>query len=200
MSAPLLRRRSPTVLALAAAVLLLSGCGEDAPVPSGTLPTVTPSATPTRTQTPSPSTRDSDEDDCLSGRWVLDTADYEAQSISWLRSTGIPLDELEMTGAQRLDFRADSFYFSSDLTTTASVMGVTVGWTDASAGNGTLVVEDAGFRVDDFSWLARPEVPPDRAPAPPARDWSQPIGVRCTEKLLELSGGGSPLVGRFVRS
>lgn len=200
MPAPLLRRRSPSVLALVAAVLVLSACGEDAPVPSGTLPTVTPSTTPTRTQSPSPSTSTSGEEDCLSGRWELDVADYETQAAAWLRSTGIPLDEFEMTGGQRLDLRADSFYLSSDLTTTASVMGVTIGWADASAGDGNLVLEDGGFRVDNFSWLVRPEVPPDRAPAPPSRDWSQPIAVRCTEKLLELSGGGSPLVGRFVRS
>lgn len=135
----------------------------------------------------------------MSGRWVLDVDDYASQSSAWLKSVGVPLDSLDMGGGQRLDFTDDFFHVSSDLSVSAVVHGVSVGWTDGSAGGGDLIIDDGGFHIDNFAWNVRPSLPPGGAPVTPAFDWNQPISVRCQGGVLELRGGGAPLTGRFVR-
>lgn len=195
------RHRFVAAVALAALVVL-PGCGDDTPTARGTLPSSTPSAA-----SPSPGASASSAspeptpivDDCLSGRWVLDVADYESQSAAWLTSTGIPVHSFEMTGGQRLDLSDGRLVLSSDLSTRAVVKGRTVAWEDASEGGGGLTFADGTLAAPDFAWRVRPEAPPGGAPAVPATDWTRPVAWSCTPAGLELRGEDAPLTARFVR-
>ncbi|WP_377644431.1 hypothetical protein [Oryzobacter terrae] len=193
-----------TAAALAVAALL-AACADDTPTPTGTRSSGAPSTT-SASPTPSASASAAPEtegtpivDDCLSGRWVLDVADYESQSAAYLTSLGIPLESFEMTGGQRLDLTDGYLGLSSDLQTRAVVMGRSVGWADASAGGGDVSFADGTLAAPDFAWQVRPEAPPGGAPTVPATDWTRPVAWSCTPAGLELRGEGAPLTARFVR-
>ena len=193
--------RRTAVAAAVTAGLVLAGCGAREPRAGATVASPTASSV-----TPSPSETVPDGlppgpvvDDCLTGRWVLDVADYESRSTAWLEGAGVPLQDLEMTGGQRLDLTDGFLRVSSDLSTTATVPGREISWTDASAGGGDLELADGTFSVSDFAWQARPEVPPRGAPSVPPTDWSQPVAWTCTDGALELRGEGAPLTTRWVR-
>ena len=183
------RHRFVVPVALAV-TLLLAGCADDTP----TLPGARSSAATATTGTPSPSVSSGSPtstvstspeptpivDDCLSGRWVLDVADLESQSVAWLRTAAVAVDSYEVTGSQRLDLAEGRLDLVSDLETRAVVGGRTLVWADTGAGGGDVAFSDGTLAAPSFAWRVRPQAPPDGAPTVPATDWTRPVAWACT--------------------
>lgn len=148
------------------------------------------------------------DEDCLIGRWTLDTEDYRGQADAYLKSLAIPIEDLAVSGAQILEFEQggaeDTVSLSTDLQWTGSLMGNSFVSDDESAGVGAW--EPSGIApnqlvVDTWMWGVEPHVAPGDAPSIPSLGLAEngPIDVTCTETTLELHGADAILTGRFTR-
>lgn len=204
----------PQVALLAALLVpLLTGCGDgdDRPDPeasaerTGSTQEPSPSSEPaSEPPTEEATVPDSEAGDtgCLVGRWFLDVADYQGQADAYLKSVGIPIESLEITGEQILDINESPYLsVSTDLVVNASVQGLTFGYRDQSAGGGEWGFDSPdAIVVDGFAYTVEPEVPPGGAPAIPFLDPSAgPLSVSCDGDRLSLRGATAPLTGNFVR-
>jgi hypothetical protein len=190
---------SPAAAAAALAVLIsLTACGAaEAQDP------VDPAGDETSEQDPV-----SVDEDCLLGRWSLDTEDYRGQAEAYLKSLAIPLESLEVAGTQTLTFEAggeeDNVGLATDLTWSGSLLGQGFVVEDASAGSGAW--EPSGIApnqlvIDTWIWGLEPHVAPGDAPSIPALGLADngPVDVTCTATTLELHGTDAILTGRFTR-
>lgn len=148
------------------------------------------------------------DEDCLLGRWTLDTEDYRGQAEAYLKSLTIPLESLEVAGTQILTFETGgeerNVSLSTDLTWSGSLLGHGFVVEDESAGSG--VWEPSGAApnqlvVDTWIWGVEPHVAPGDAPSIPPLGLADngPIDVTCTATTLELHGTDAILTGRFIR-
>lgn len=148
------------------------------------------------------------DQDCLIGRWSLDTEDYRAQAEAYLKSLTIPLEDFAVAGTQILTFEAEGVEnnvgLSTDLTWTGTLLGHGFVVDDESSGSGAW--EPSGIApnqlvIDTWIWGVEPHVAPGDAPSIPPLGLADngPIDVTCTETTLELHGGDAILTGRFTR-
>ncbi|MFZ1411843.1 MAG: hypothetical protein WAS07_10320 [Micropruina sp.] len=187
---------APILLSLA----LLIGCTQEPVAPTGTLPVVSATSTASTSVTPS-STTDPGDTDCVVGTWLLDVNNFQGRAAVYLKSLGIPLDSLAMSGSQTLELRADGYlWIGTDLITNASVAGHPVRAVTRSVGSGDWGWNaDGTLQVDDFEYLVEPRVPPGGTPNIPSVDWSAPVTMVCTDDTLTVRGSNAPLTGRFTR-
>lgn len=189
------------------ALVVLTGCG-------GT-PSPDADGDPPAVQEPAPEEGSGEEQEpvdalaqCLEGTWQLDTADYLAQSTEYLLGLGIPLDALDVVGAQQLGFAADgSFLQSTDMVWSASLAGIPISVPTASVGEATWAIDDGALSITDWSWLVAPgetaasDLPPGmQAPEFPSISLEGLTSgeVECGDVLV-LQTDGAPLAGTFVR-
>ena len=185
--------RSPVPALAATTLLLLAGCAaaddgaDDGPVadePTG-------------------------DTSCLEGDWYLDLADYTAQSEAYLLGLGIPLEDLSLSGQQKLTFTADGYLnLATDLTTSAVVMGQPISTTTQSAGGADWYWDatndiDGDVTLENWAWTVEPGGATDPA-APPAAPFfdpesDAPIAASCSPTTLSLRGADAPLTGNFTR-
>lgn len=188
-------RTTISLTLVAAAVVVLAGCT----APGGS---ADPDADP-------PVDGETGETSCLVGDWYLDLADYTAQSSEYLLGLGIPLEDLDISGQQKVTFTADGYLnIATDLTTSAVVMGQSISTTTQSAGGADWYWDatndaDGDLTLENWAWTVEPGGATDPA-APPAAPFFDPesgdtIAVACTETSLSLQGSGAPLVGNFTR-
>jgi hypothetical protein len=148
------------------------------------------------------------DEDCLIGRWSLDTEDYRGQAEAYLKSLAIPLENFAVSGTQILTFEAEGVEnnvgLSTDLTWTGSLLGHGFVVEDENSGSGAW--EPSGIApnqlvVDTWLWGVEPHVAPGDAPSIPSLGLADngPIDVTCTATTLELHGTDAPLIGRFTR-
>jgi len=155
--------------------------------------------------------------ECLLGHWYLDTEDYEAQAAVYLKSLGIPLEALELTGTIRVSVYNEGspepnyLDITSSLFVTASVMGHTLSAPGEYSGGGAWfmapqpgdpdIQNTSNFiEVDHWAWGIEPAgQQPDAAPIPPLIDPANGAMANCEGDLLTLHGPGAPLVGHFRR-
>lgn len=148
------------------------------------------------------------DEDCLVGRWSLDTDDYRGQAEAYLKSLTIPIEDLAVTGTQIVEFEQggeeDTVSVSTDLQWTGSLLGNSFVSDDESAGVGEWASSDMApnrLVVDLWTWGVEPHVPPGDAPSIPSLGLADngPIDVTCTETTLVLHGTDAILTGRFTR-
>lgn len=155
--------------------------------------------------------------DCLLGHWYLDVEDFEAQAAVYLKSLGIPLESLELSGIQRISVtldpdRADSnlFEIANAMRVDAVVHGVPLSADTEWAGSGqwfmapqpgdTDINNTSNFvELDHWLWAIDPATADAAAPIPPVVDPAAGAQVNCAGDLLTLSGPGAPLIGHFRR-
>lgn len=169
-----------------------------------------------------PSEVDSDWEatgDCLLGHWYLDVEDFAAQAAVYLKSLGIPLESLELTGMQRLSVtldpdRTDSnlFEITNAIRVDAVVHGIPISADTEWAGSGQWFMapqlgdpdinNTSNFvELDHWMWSIDPAATadPSAPPLPPLIDPGVGAQVNCAGDLLTLAGPGAPLIGHFRR-
>lgn len=148
------------------------------------------------------------DEDCLIGRWSLDTEDYRGQAEAYLKSLSIPLESLAVEGTQTLTFEEggveDNVGLSTDLTWTGTLLGTGFTVEDESSGSGAWAPSSTApnqLIIDTWIWGVEPHVSPGDAPSIPPLGLADngPIDVTCTDSTLELHGADAILTGRFTR-
>ncbi|HWK19187.1 MAG TPA: hypothetical protein VNR37_00250 [Microbacteriaceae bacterium] len=189
-------RPSAMLALLAAAGLLLAGCaGTPTPAPADPGSAGEPSE-------PSDFAPGGDTE-CVTGRWSLDVADYQAQAETYLLSLGIPLDALSLTGTQQLDITPAYLSISSALRADAVVAGVPMGAPLEFAGGADWMWEaddPTAMGFENWSWTVAPTTADGAIAIPAFLDPSISASVACAGDSLSLQTAGAPFVGNFVRA
>jgi hypothetical protein len=184
-----MRTRIPVAVA---ATLILAGCTA-APADPGTEPDAP--AEPTVA--------------CEVGSWVLDVADFEAQSVEFLTAQGIPITDFVMTGDGSLDIGDDGYLAGVvSLTSAGTLVPSGAPPTDISVPSsytfsGQWAVGDDPDTIDLSDWAQVADV---GAPTPdvvaPFLDFTDvpTVSSACDDTSLRLQGPDAPLSALWHRA
>jgi hypothetical protein len=182
------------VTTVALATLLLAGCSA--------------SATGERSDFGFPPDPPAPSEPCIVGVWTLDVGDYEAQSIVYINSLEVPMEDFTLTGSQTLSVTADGLFRLDTNVTTGGNMTLpgylryyettTTGLSTAewSAGDsGTIILTDW---VDDLHTTG--DAPEESGLGGGVGfGYESTINATCEADRLTLSGNVLPVVSRWTR-
>ncbi|HQG70572.1 MAG: hypothetical protein IT189_02950 [Microbacteriaceae bacterium] len=185
---------SSGLAALALATVFLAGCSATAP------------ATP-----PDPAGSaggNSPAEPCIVGVWDLDVGDYEAQSILYINSLAVPMEDFTLTGSQTLSVTADGLFRLDTNITTAGNMVIdsymraytttTTGLSTAEWSPGESGTIELADWVDDLETTG--DAPEDSGLGGGVGFGSIPtVNMTCEGDGLTLSGLDLPLDSHWTR-
>lgn len=189
-----MRTISSAAIAALALGFALSGCAATPAPDDGPDPDAVDPAPPTAA-------------DCFTGGpWSLDLPDYTEQAQAYLTELGIPVEDLEMTGSQTVQFSADGLMsVETDIVSTGIIAtpngDVPFEVPSTGGGSGDWTIDDASQLTIENWALIPSDSPSDPTVEIPLPDYEtiSPVGVTCQPGLLSLVSPASPFVPLFHR-
>jgi hypothetical protein len=187
------RTTAPLAL-IALTALLLSGCSAAQPEERGDF------GLPPEPAPPS--------EPCIVGVWNLDVGDYEAQSILYINSLEVPMEDFTLTGSQTLSATADGlFRLDTNITTGGNITipgylryyeTTTTGFSTAEWSEGESGTIDLDNWVDDLETTG--DAPEETGLGGGVGFGSVPnVIADCEGNRLSLQGLELPLVSHWTR-
>ncbi|MBX3088075.1 MAG: hypothetical protein KF742_06265 [Cryobacterium sp.] len=186
------RQVSPLMILVGIAALTLSGCGVS----------------------PSPDSEDDRNEGnadapCVVGTWDLDVAEYEASSIGYFASLGLPIQDFAMEGEGTIRFVEEGLVASEiGLRMTGSIVAgeVSVPFDTPSSyqGSGDWATGTSPDTIDFSNWATVPgssESGDPLAPSVPTIDYSSmpSVNVQCTADTLRIQAPEAPFASVWHR-
>lgn len=146
-------------------------------------------------------------DDCLIGDWLLDVADYGAQSEGYVTGLGIPITEFGMDGSGLLFFAADgSMQVNVGLTTSGVLVAdearVPISVPSSYHATGTWSRPDADVDAIDIEDVTAESGASDESVPVPMFDFeaNPRVFITCEADMLILQGADAPISSVWTRT